>query len=576
MKFILLTLLSGSLFKYKTPNKASFLLFTIGILLHYTNAFTNWQNIKAHDILIFMLPPLIYYSAAHIDIHILKQFLKQLFILNGPILLLSIGSVAFCFSFLENFSWKVLLLFGTIVSATDPVTVVEIMEHLNMSKKIKTLIDGEALLNDEIVYLVYSLLLLDDETEIVWKLFYIPFGSILLSCSFFFVLFNVLRKIHDSDIEITLTIVFCYGCFYIAEEIHLSGIFAIVILGLWMAYLGKTSFSSSIKKSMEHVWETLDTNMNHMILVLSGLIGMKTISYLSTNWYKLLIIFVLINVIRISLIMLFSPLLVHEKYRISYKELILLGMSNIKGAITIILALELTEHSIVSDLFLFYVYGIVFLSLVVNPLVVEYFIHYGIKHEYDETVEYILHIRNRLEQVGCDVKQSLFNKSKYLKNINWKDVEKNMIKPKNISRSKKDNQVIQIESEVEFRVIYLMSLKQSFWRLFDDHQLYRDSLVKLLDIVDYILDSQDKHWESCFEPYCSVPVYCKWVPKYHAINHRHNILHGYVLGQEYTLENLNTIFEMDCNIIKELKLEMEKSIFKAKQILGQIEETYQR
>lgn len=585
MIFILITLLSGALFKYKISSKSSFLLFLVGIGLHYTKAFQWWEDISAESILIFILPPLIYFSSAHIDTHILKKFTKQLIILNGPILLISISLIAYLFSFIESFlSWKLLFLFGTIISATDPVTIIGILEHLNMSKKVKTLVDGEALLNDAVVFLVYSLLNSTDVRDVILKIFYIPIGSLLLSCAIFFLFFNLMRKIYDSDIEITLSIVFCYGGFYLAEQINISGIFTIVIFGLLVSYIGKTSYSTSIKKSMEHVWETMETNMNHIILTLCGLIGMKSISFFPTHWYKLLIIFVLINLVRIGVIMIFYPFLIHPTYRIYKKQLLLIGLSNIKGALTIVLALEVVEKE-ETMLLLFYVYGIVFLSLLINPFVVELYIKYGIQHEYDETVEYILHIRNRLEKVGFEIKQTLSNKSRHLKHINWSIIDKNMIKLTNehFSRSKMNGIELNIQNDtnLEYRTIYLMSLKQSFWRLFDDGQLYRDTLVILLNFVDSVLDTDDRHWETSFEKHCNISTCYTFVPKifqykvfYHIINHKHNILSGFILGQEYTIENLQTIFEMDCSIVNQLKEEMQVSIVRAKELLHKIEDEF--
>ena len=582
MMFIIITLLFGAIFKYKFSSKSSFLLFLLGMILHYTSYFREWKDIESEVILIYMIPPLIYYSSAHINIHILKQFIKQLFVLNGPILVLCIILTGLFFSLLEDLPWKLIFIFSTIISATDPVTIIHILEHLNMSKKIKTLIDGDALLNDAAIYLIYSLLLMDNTNTFIFKIFYIPLGSIILSCVLFFIFFNIMKRIYDSDIEITLSFIFCYGGFYLAENVlEISGIFVIVMFGLWVSYLGKTSFSSSIKNSMEHVWETIDINMNHIIITLSGLIGMKTIYLLSEKWWKLLLLFIMINIIRISVIMMFSKFLIHEKYRIFKKQLFLIGLGNIKGAITILLALELSETEDLK-IILFYAYGIVFLSLLINPLLVYLFIKHGIKHEYDETVEYILHIRNKLQRVGYDLILSFRDKSN-LQTIQWNQVEKQMIKPVLVSRSKDDGIELNIQDDkyLEYRVIYLSSLKENFWILFEDHQLYRDTLIYLLELVDTILDSQDKHWASCFQRYCHLPEYYSWVPEwyirkvlYHNIKHTHNILSGYILGHKYTLENLDCIFEMDCQIINELKNEMEMSIREATETVNKIEELY--
>ncbi len=601
MLFIIIILLSGSFFKYYTPSKAPLFIFIFGIILHYINNIKNttindsinfWQQIHSESILIYIIPPLIYYSSAHIDIHILRQYIKHLILLNIPILIISILLTSLVFSFLEeNMKWTIVLLFSTIISATDPVSVISILDSMNMSKKIKTLIDGEALLNDAVVYLFYSLLILYEDkginSDFVFKIFYIPFGSILLSCIIFFVFFNLLRRIYDSDIEIALTIVFCYGSFYLAEYIQLSGVFTIVIFGLWMSYLGKTTISPSIKKSLEHVWETLDTNMNFIIFSLSGLIGMKTINYFHSHWFKVFIMYLSINIIRLLSILLFSKFLIHKQYRIHIKQLILVGISNIKGAITIVLILKLGENTMFdkeqTNILLFYVYGIVFLSLLINPIFIYLFIKFGIRHEYDETLEYMLHIRGKLEKVGYDIKKSFYEDKTYLKNIKWSIVDDEIIKTKDISRSKINAIELDIHNDkyLEYRIIYLTSLKENLWKLFDQNQLYRDTIIILLEIIDSALDTQDKHWENCFKNYCSLPMYYKWVPNfyrkkilYHTINHKHNILSGYILAHKYTLDHLNTIFDIDCDILYELKLEMDKSILNAQTILNQIEDLY--
>lgn len=594
MIFLIVTILTGILFKYKYPSQAPMALFILGIVIHFCNMLNNemlnasidwWQNIEAEYILIYILPPLIYYSATLIDIHILRQLWVQLWLINGPILILSIITMALVLWVIESVRFSTALLFGAVTAATDPVAVISILKYQNMSMKIRTLIVGESLLNDGVVNLVFVLLLVQRNNgfdgEFFSKLFYIPLGSIGLGAGLLFCFFRIVRKIYDSDIEIALTIVFCYGGFYLAQELGLSGIFTIVVYGILMAYLGKTGISPSVKKSLGHVWETLDANMNHIMFALSGLIGMRVIDYID-HWPQLLLLFVTTNLSRICFVSLFYKFLIMPKYRIGFKQVMLVGLSNIKGAVTIVLALDLSE-AVHNDILLFYGYGIVFLSLIINPIILRIYINYGIKHEYNETVEYILHIREKLQMVGEKTRQKLKDGSPYLHDIQWNEINEKMIQVRNPTRSKNDALELQImdDTYLEYRVIYLTSLKKSFWDLFDDNLLYRDTIVSLTEIIDTVLDTQGKHWVSCFKPYCSYPKYYWWIPQwfqkimlYHRINHRHNLLSGYILGHQQTLEHLDNVFEMDCSIVSELKKEADESVKCAKEFLIKLENQY--
>ncbi len=589
MIFLIITLFSGALIKYKYPAHSPVLLFIFGALIFYINKLSNhelnesietWENIDSKLILRYLIPPLIYNSAAHIEFHILRQYIKQLLILIVPVLLLNVLLMGILMKLLDDLSWQICLLFGTIISATDPVSVIAILEHLNMSKKIKTLIDGEALLNDAVVYLLF-VMLLDNDYIALTKILYVPTGAILFGSFSFFVLFQILRRIYESDVEIILTIIFCHGTFYVSEIMKLSGIFSTVIVGLWMAYVGKTAISPSVKRSLEYVWETFDVNINHLIFALSGLIGMRTIHYVPEHWYKVLLLYVGSNIFRCLSILLFNKSLKHVMYKIETKQLLLIGLSNIKGSLTITLALQLTETNMLNaEIVLFYTFAITFLTLTINPILIKLYIKYVIKHEYNEAVEYLLHIRDKMTIIGQNSKETLKEETEYLHNINWSEVDKYMIQNKIVSQTSISLEPINQE-RVEYRIVYLTALKRSFWELFDDHLLYKDTIITLLEIIDNVLDTENKHWLTCFTKYCEFPSHYNWLPDwykkkilYHSINHKHNLLFGYILGHQLTIGHLETVFDANCDIINELREEEQESIKQAKQFLEMIENKY--
>ena len=123
--------------------------------------YTTMTNMDPNLILIVFLPGLIFESAMAMDLHIFLKTVKQVLILAGPGLLLATLSTALVgkFVFDYNWDWNTSLLFGAIVSATDPVAVVALLNDLGVSKRLSTLIEGESLLNDGTAIVLFTVLI---------------------------------------------------------------------------------------------------------------------------------------------------------------------------------------------------------------------------------------------------------------------------------------------------------------------------------------------------------------------------------------------------------------------------------
>ncbi|MFH0780689.1 MAG: cation:proton antiporter [Pseudomonadota bacterium] len=145
--------------------------------------------------------------------------------------------VANTLHFVQDFTWKHALVFGTIISATDPITVVSIFKSLGVPKRL-VLLEGESLLNDgtAIVFFTLSIALVTgtgvtpgglalDFLKIVGLGAFIGMG-VGLTVS------QVIRQVDDPMIEITLTTIAAYGSFLAAEHFHYSGVIATVAAGM--------------------------------------------------------------------------------------------------------------------------------------------------------------------------------------------------------------------------------------------------------------------------------------------------------------------------------------------------------
>jgi len=135
-----------------------------------------YSKLNAHLLLLIFLPALIFESAFNSDWHIFKVELAQILIMAGPMLIgstvLSAAMMTYIFQYQEvldkvtglpvakeSFSWLSSLMYGSIISATDPVAVVALLKELGASKRLSTMIEGESLLNDGTAMVVFLVLL---------------------------------------------------------------------------------------------------------------------------------------------------------------------------------------------------------------------------------------------------------------------------------------------------------------------------------------------------------------------------------------------------------------------------------
>jgi len=214
-------------------------------------------NMDPHLLLLLFIPALIFESAFNSDWHIFKVEFGQVLIMAGPMLiastLLSALMMRYILRYDGAFTFEASLLFGSIVSATDPVAVVVLLKELGASRRLATLIEGESLLNDGTAMVVF-LVLLDivkgiklTAMDITIRFIRLSFGGAILGILGGIVASQILRRIHNNFVlEVNTTIFTAYLVFFIAEvtPAHVSGILALVSLGLYMTKTGKTRISA--------------------------------------------------------------------------------------------------------------------------------------------------------------------------------------------------------------------------------------------------------------------------------------------------------------------------------------------
>lgn len=376
--------------------------FIIGVIYLHTDHHGSlgastlaWVNVDPHTLLFLFLPTLIFESAFSLDYHIFRKSFTQMLTLAVPGLAVStlLTAAVTVTAFHDTWDFSTGMMFGSILSATDPVAVVAMLKELGAPKSLSTLIEGESLLNDGtaiVVFTVFYDAIIEGEAanagEITWLFIKTSLGGVLVGALFGGLAILTLSYIYnDTMSEITVTLVSCYATFIVAEgELHLSGVLAVVTLGVLMTTYGRVRVSSEVENYLHSFWEMMGYIANTVIFVLSGvIIAEKAIAsdvIEGRDWGLLIALYFVLHVIRVLVVLLSSPILSRTGYPIKFADGVIVCWAGLRGAVGLALGLiverdERIDHEI-GDRIVFYVAGIAMLTLLINGTTMKYLVAY--------------------------------------------------------------------------------------------------------------------------------------------------------------------------------------------------------
>ncbi len=363
------------------------IVFTVGLIIAgkiYTPIAQVGEGfIKSIDfekvLLDIMLSFLLFAGALHTDLEKLK---KQ----KWPILIIStfgvitstflIGTIFYYVSPLFGFkiSYIYCLIFGALISPTDPIAVLGILKEAKAPKQLEIKIVGESLFNDGIGVVVFlSLYHIADSSDGAVHMADISmifvkevFGGLAIGVVTGWIAYRMLKSIDHYETEVIITIALVAVSYVLAQTFHFSGPLAVVLAGLFIGNRARSkAFSVETEKYIDQFWEIADVILNAILFVLIGL----EIMVLPFDWKYWLLgaaIIPLVLIVRYSV--LFPPITFFRK-RLNFapKTALVMTWGGLRGGISIALALSLST-GIEKDIILTVTYFVVAFSIIFQGL----------------------------------------------------------------------------------------------------------------------------------------------------------------------------------------------------------------
>ena len=267
------------------------------------------------------------------------------------------------------------LVFGALISPTDPIAVLGVLKTVGVKKSLETKIAGESLFNDGIgvvVFLVMVGLATGSEqaeaSHISILLLQEAGGGAVFGLLAGALTFYLLRSIDNYQVEVLLTLALVMGGYAAASALHLSGPIAMVVAGLMIGNHGRTlAMSGTTREHLDSFWELVDEVFNAVLFVL---IGLEILLLSFQREYLLAMIAIIPAVLLARFISVATPITLLRRYRrFSPRVIVILTWGGLRGGISVALALSLPAGA-ERDVILFTTYGVVIFSILVQGLTI--------------------------------------------------------------------------------------------------------------------------------------------------------------------------------------------------------------
>jgi Na+/H+ antiporter len=276
--FILAVMIGLSAVSEKIKIPSPVLLIVAGIAVGFIPEIPE-ISLNPEVVFLIFLPPLLYDAAFNISFDIFKTNFNTISTLAIWLVFISASGLAVAAHYMiPGMTWPLSFVLGAILSATDAVAAMSITKGLGLSRKTNTILEGESLINDASALVAYrfAVAAVTGTAFVFWKaavdFAVLMLGGALIGLVMGRILGLIIARLHQNALAtISFMLLMPFVTYLVAEESHVSGVIAVVILGLNIAQFSNKLFPNALKTQSKNIWDIIIYLLNGLIFILIGL-----------------------------------------------------------------------------------------------------------------------------------------------------------------------------------------------------------------------------------------------------------------------------------------------------------------
>ncbi len=328
-------------------------------------------------ILVIFLPAILFEASWNFDLKALKESFRSIFVFATLGVVLSSVIIALVLNQVIGMAIGTALMFGAMVSATDPISVLALFKRLGVDRRLTTILEGESLFNDGTALVLFRIFLAAAIAggpislgQVGSEFLFVTVGGTLLGIAIGYACSLFTRLFDDHLLEITLTVLLAYGSYLLSEQLHVSSVICCLIAGMVMGNFGsKVAMSASTRLAVNAFWEYAAFIAESLVFLL---IGMQIKIELFVKYAPMVGAAILaILVSRLVVIYVIAPFVSSKKKPLPLQWCHLLFWGGLRGSLCMAMALSLPHSFPAREQLIVMAFGVAAFTLFVQGLTIE-------------------------------------------------------------------------------------------------------------------------------------------------------------------------------------------------------------
>ncbi|HEY4969695.1 MAG TPA: sodium:proton antiporter [Steroidobacteraceae bacterium] len=326
--------------------------YTVGLVLagmglYFSHIYIKWHLTKDLIFSVF-LPPLVFEAALFISWREFKKDLPVVALLASVGVMLSATVTAAGMHYALSWDWGSAVVFGVLIAATDPVSIIATFKAARVHGRLRLLIEAESLLNDGTAAVAFVAILSVlagvhlGFVSIAGMLFLTIIGGALIGAIVAAGFMLLAGRTPDYLVEVTFTTLAAYGSFSVAEHFHMSGVLAALTAGLVVGnFRSSALISDAGRHTLEAFWEYVAFIANSLIFLLIG--AQEAQQHFKDLWLPVLVAVPLVTFGRAVAIYPLCAVFSRSRLKVDPRHQHVLFWGGLRGALALALALSLPD-----------------------------------------------------------------------------------------------------------------------------------------------------------------------------------------------------------------------------------------